>query len=352
MEVELKSNDVNLDNGLFLSDFSKDKSIIEYGDTILIMESKDSFKPIKVEKDGITQNKFGHFLHSEFIGKQVGGKVRSYSKHKNDKIGFITIVGLIPSIWDKAGERLTQIIFSPDISMILTMLDIQSDYIVMESGTGSGCLSLNIANVLSTGHLYTFEFNYERATKLKQHFSNINVGDRITVTNQDVLEHGFNISKNSVRQQDYEKYKNHININKIEETESNCLNGVVDALFIDLPCPWAVVKAAKSKLKENGCFVSFSPCIEQVDKTMVEMRKEGFIHPRMFEVCYRGYNYVKSEKLRVPQNFDRNNGIYIEEGQCFEYKYEDILVDTSRDMRGHTGYLTIAVKGYDTSYTN
>lgn len=343
MELELLENKPQRSN-LFMKDLKTDKSRMQYGDTVLVMESKESFKPIKLEENGVLQNKFGHFQHSEFVGKKPGSKVKSYSKQKNDKVAFVTIISFIPSIWDKSGERLTQILFSPDISMILMMLDIQSDFIVMESGTGSGCLSLNIANALGLGHLYTYEFNKERATKLKEHFERINMRQRITVTNQDVLEKGFNINKNSVRECDYLKYKAYIEKENIPETEDSCLNGVVDALFIDLPCPWLVVKAAKDKLKLNGCFVSFSPCIEQVDKTIVEMKKQGFIHPRMFEVCFRGYNYVKSEKLRIPKNFDSSKGVF-RENNILDYDTEDILVDTSKDMRGHTGFLTFAVKG-------
>lgn len=356
MELEVKNDNNSSEikseftiNNLNLEMVNSDKYLMNYGDIVLAMEGKDLFKPLRLEKDGFLQNKFGHFFHAEFVGKPLGSKIKSYSKHKNEKESYITVVDLVPHIWDKAGERLTQIIFSPDISMILTMLDVQKDYIVMESGTGSGCLSFNIANALDTGHLYTYEFNKERADKLQCNFKELGLGSKITVTNQDVLENGFNISEDRVRQKDLDKYKNYCLKNNIILDENSTLNGVVDALFIDLPSPWAAVKFAKDKLKTNGVFVSFSPCMEQVEKTFVEMKNQGFIHPRMFEVCFRGYNFLKKEKMTIPSNFNPKTGVTLATDllkECNFYCEEVILSTSKNDMRGHTGYLTLATKGY------
>lgn len=357
MELEVKSyndsdnkNEFSINN-LNLEMVSSDKYLMNYGDIVLAMEGKDLFKPLRLEKDGFLQNKFGHFFHADFVGKPLGSKIKSYSKHKNEKESYITVVDLVPHIWDKAGERLTQIIFSPDISMILTMLDVQKDYIVMESGTGSGCLSFNIANALDTGHLYTYEFNKERAVKLQSNFKELGLDNKITVTNQDVLENGFNISRDRVRQTDLEKYENYCSKNNIiPDDENSTLNGVVDALFIDLPSPWAAVKFAKDKLKTNGVFVSFSPCMEQVEKTFTEMKNQGFIHPRMFEVCFRGYNFLKKEKMYIPSNFNPKTGVTFTSDLSKENNFynEEVILSTSKnDMRGHTGYLTLATKGYN-----
>lgn len=49
-----------------------------------------------------------------------------------------------------------------------------------------------------------------------------------------------------------------------------------DAVFLDLPAPWKVVLEANRVLKIGGNFCSFSPCIEQIQKTADAVRENGF----------------------------------------------------------------------------
>lgn len=58
-----------------------------------------------------------------------------------------------------------------DSSIIILNLDIHPGCTVIESGTGSGCMSLMLARALyPSGHLYTYEFNPVRAEKAKEEF--------------------------------------------------------------------------------------------------------------------------------------------------------------------------------------
>lgn len=336
-----------------MSIIKKDKCIATENSNIFFAETKDSYKILFLEKDKVFQNKFGHFHHNDFIGKKYGNKVISKSKHKNEKEGFVIITDFIPSYFDKATERLTQILFNPDISLILSLLNIRSDHIILESGTGSGCLSINIANCLKEGHLYTFEFNSERCDKLKKNFNSYKI-ENITIINQDVIEDGFKLTVDTVRDKDISNYKqslfkkldNQIITNDYIQKLSNegeLFNGFIDSVFIDLPNPWMAIENIKKKLKKNGNLVSFSPCIEQVTKTIDKMKQEGFINPRTFEIPYRYYNYVKNESITIPQLthlYSDSSNIKLNEQQQY-----DILINTSRkDMRGHTGFLIHGVK--------
>jgi tRNA (adenine57-N1/adenine58-N1)-methyltransferase len=68
---------------------------------------------------------------------------------------------------------------------------------VVESGTGSGSLSnALIKAILPTGHLFTYEFNENRANGARTDFGKLGFAPEfVTVTHRDVLAGGFLLSK-------------------------------------------------------------------------------------------------------------------------------------------------------------
>lgn len=78
---------------------------------------------------------------------------------KNKK-SWSHLLPISPSLYTEHLAHKTQILYSPDISNILLKLDIRPGLVVVESGTGSGSLSVNFAQRLQPkGKLYTYEFN-------------------------------------------------------------------------------------------------------------------------------------------------------------------------------------------------
>ena len=68
-----------------------------------------------------------------------------------------------------------------------------------------------------------------------------------------------------------------------------CMDGfkvtdIADAVFLDIPNPWKAIQSAKDAIKqEGGRICSFSPCIEQVQKTVDELKNQNFIDIQTFE---------------------------------------------------------------------
>jgi tRNA (adenine57-N1/adenine58-N1)-methyltransferase len=311
------NNEINNETNTEIEHFLKDISVkkykkIYYGDLVLIYESRDSIKYFTLEKGKVFQNKYGSFNHDDLLGKSYGFKIKST---KSD--GYITILEFIPNLWERCINKLTQILFNPDISMIMTFLNIRSDSIIYESGTGSGCLSTNMSSVLSEGHLYTFEFNQERALKLKNLFQIMGLNKKITVTHRDVVEGGFEVEAENLYSPEHSK---------------------CDGIFIDLPSPWLIIEKAKNVLLPGGSFVSFSPCIEQIDKTMRALKENEFINPRVFECPYRTHNYSRTVKIQMPVINSKRKF-----GQQIQFHEEELNISNNRvDMRGHTGFLIYA----------
>lgn len=57
-------------------------------------------------------------------------------------------------------NRSTQILYTPDIALILMLLDARPGSVICETGTGSGSLSHAIATrIAPSGHLYTHDIS-------------------------------------------------------------------------------------------------------------------------------------------------------------------------------------------------
>lgn len=143
---------------------------------------------------------------------------------------------------------------------------------VIESGTGSGSLSFSISTVVQeNGHLFTFEFNKERYENARTIFQKLK-RDNVTVVWRDSCGEGF-----------------------LEKPGEDYKLPLIDAVFLDLPKPWEAVVHAAKVLKKGGKICCFSPCIEQVQKTHIALKNNGFAEMEMIESLCR--NFEKKERL-------------------------------------------------------
>ncbi|KAI5077221.1 hypothetical protein GOP47_0007045 [Adiantum capillus-veneris] len=151
------------------------------------------------------------------------------------------------------------------------------------------------------------------------------------------------------------------------------LNGKLDAVFLDLPQPWLAIPSAVKVLRCNGALCSFSPCIEQVQRSCEALRKHKFTDIRIFEVLMRTYE-VREEHLKpVQQEVTRQETLEASEDKLSSPPHKKVCLkggtgqasecpDTVRtceglirkkpgfrmakpvpETRGHTGYLTFAL---------
>ncbi|KAJ6638937.1 tRNA (adenine(58)-N(1))-methyltransferase catalytic subunit TRMT61A [Pseudolycoriella hygida] len=241
--------------------FADHKKFIDEGDTVILyctvskMYAIDVLSQIRNKKgdmiENVFQTDFGALKVKTLIGQQYGSKVE-LSK------GWCFVLQATPELWTQTLPHRTQIIYTPDISMILFQLDIKPGSVVIESGTGSGSLShYFIRAVKPTGHLHTFDFHEGRTQQARDEFKSHGIDNFVTVYHRDVCELGF----------------------------KDELNGCADAVFLDLPAPQIAVPHALKALKDSGGrFCSFSPCIEQSQRCCEALALHGFVEIQSMEI--------------------------------------------------------------------
>ncbi|KAJ2785447.1 tRNA (adenine-N(1)-)-methyltransferase catalytic subunit trm61 [Coemansia javaensis] len=308
--------------------FHEYRSVVGDGDQAVLYCTPESMYPITVAAGKVFNNKYGSFHHDDMIGVRYGSKVVSH-----DGRGFVYVLHPTPALWTQIVPHRTQILYLPDISFISLYLDLRPGKVVIESGTGSGSFSHSIARTVApNGHLYTFEYHEQRAATAQREFVEHKLTDVVTIEHRDVLANGFGKS------------------------------GIADAVFLDLPAPWDAVAAAKEALRSTtiGRICSFSPCIEQVQRTVLALDEHGFSEIRMFECLAKDHEVrtvplpdiaeaIGGNKVSFrPAKGDRRKRRRDEEpaapGASDDPGEGGVLVSKPVNAaRGHTSYLTFAI---------
>ncbi|KPP59659.1 tRNA (adenine(58)-N(1))-methyltransferase catalytic subunit TRMT61A-like [Scleropages formosus] len=297
--------------------FVEYSELIQEGDVAIIFLGHDSMFPLMVQSGAQTQTRYGVIRHStDLIGRRYGSKVTC------SKGGWVYVLHPTPELWTLNLPHRTQILYATDIANITMMLELKPGSVVCESGTGSGSLShAMLRTIAPTGHLYTVEFHQQRAEKATEEFREHKVDHLVTVLNQDVCKDGFGVT------------------------------GVADAVFLDIPSPWEAVGHAKSAMKrQGGRLCSFSPCIEQVQRTCAALAEHGFGEICTLEVLLRLYD-VRAVSLPLPDfgpdDPSRTDPGVPDRGGPSVPTNTAVTCRTAiapREMAGHTGYLTFASK--------
>jgi len=249
---------------------------VKKNDVVVLIE--DSGRRYFVNTGGKTDKikGIGVFDPAILVGKRIGSNIQI-----GDKKYFI----FQPSLNDKllGLKRKAQIILPKDIAHILLECSIQSGHNVLEAGIGSGSLTTALANAVSPGgKVYSYDNRDDFIKHAIKNLKQAGLNEMVQTKNKDITK-GIN--------------------------EKN-----LDAVIFDIPNPWDAVGHAWNALKTGGYLCCYSPLISQVEKTVKEIKKHGFIEIKTIENIQR--EMVVSERGTRP----------------------------SFNMLGHTGYLTFARK--------
>ncbi|MFH1789184.1 MAG: tRNA (adenine-N1)-methyltransferase [Candidatus Altiarchaeota archaeon] len=214
--------------------------------TILFDEKGGSYL---VKKSVDAHTKYG-FIKADELSKAKAGDVLTSNIGKKFTV-------LTPDSTDffRKAKRGPQAVTMKDCGIIAAKTGIASGSKVVEAGTGSGVLSMFLANILKPGKIVTYEVREDFAEIAAKNF------ERFGIKNIDLKQKNI-----------YEG---------IDEEN-------LDAIILDLPEPWLVVEHAKKSLKAGGYLTSYSPSITQSKKFSDELR-EDFTHETL-ETLERTWN--------------------------------------------------------------
>ncbi|XP_054718358.1 tRNA (adenine(58)-N(1))-methyltransferase catalytic subunit TRMT61A-like [Uloborus diversus] len=305
-------------------DMLKYKSLVEEGDLVIVYLDIRHMYPLTVKRDEVFQSKYGALKHNDIIGSKFGSCV-SCTK------GWVYVLFPTPELWTITLPHRTQILYAADISLIIVQLDLKPGSIVCEAGTGSGSLSHALIRAIAPdGFLHTFEFHEKRAEVAQEEFKSHGLSHLVKVERRDVCSDGFGIKR------------------------------VADAVFLDLPNPWEAVPHAATAIKESGGRIcSFSPCIEQVQRTCLAMQVSGFRDIVTVECLQRTLEVKKITQTII--SFDKYDRVKLTPEANQKEKVEEEVEESNQEKpmkdgetvthwtalpplqsAGHTGYLTYA----------
>jgi tRNA (adenine57-N1/adenine58-N1)-methyltransferase len=232
---------------------------------------------LRVEQKRQFHTHKGYVNLSDLIGLPYGSEIKS-------SLGD-SFWALRPTTHDLImhSARRTQIMYPKDIGLILLKLGLVSGSQVVEVGTGSGAMTVTAAlAVKPLGHVHTYEARPEFAEIAEKNLKRASASDYATI-------HLSDASKG------------------IDGTD-------YDAAIIDVGDPWPIIPLIHQVLGGGAPLVSFSPTINQVEKTTSLLLQTGFVNVHTLESFIR------------------------------EIRAETGKTRPATMMIGHTGYMTFAQK--------
>ncbi|KAK0529938.1 tRNA (adenine-N(1)-)-methyltransferase catalytic subunit trm61 [Tilletia horrida] len=318
--------------------FSRSTShFIEEGDLILVYLSHNRNPlPVVVHAGATHVNSFGAFPHSTaFLGKPFGSRVNSLNGR-----GFVYVLRPTPELWTLSLPHRTQILYQADIAFITHQLRLVPGARIIEAGTGSGSFTHSLARTVGRAHqvhrfqgtgsesvgrndpreraaaervralgqlddtaddvptdgrVFSFEFHAQRHAKAKVEFAAHGLSGIVRMTHRNVCKDGFMLSPPRAGSSSQEPPSaNGTDADQPpppppSSSSETPVYPIVNAVFLDLPAPWEAVPLVTPHLDKSRTtrICCFSPCIEQVLKTVTALNTQGFSDVQTWEVLMR-----------------------------------------------------------------
>lgn len=223
------------------------------GERVLLIDRKKRRYLLTLEEAGEFHTHSGFIPHDDIIGQQEGAHLRS------TRGAMFSVFRPTLSDFVLKMPRGAQVIYPKDLGAILMLADVFPGARILESGVGSGALSMTLlrAGAIITGYEIRADFA-ARARKNVESFCTPEMVANYTVHERDCYE-------------------------GIDEE-------ALDRVILDLPEPWQVVPHAEQALRPGGILVAYTPAITQAVQLRERLVDSSFELCETMEVLHRGWN--------------------------------------------------------------
>jgi tRNA (adenine57-N1/adenine58-N1)-methyltransferase catalytic subunit len=230
------------------------------GELVLLVAAKQRRYLVTLAADGEFHTHAGVLPHSELIGQEEGVTVRSS--------GGARLVALRPTLSDYILKmpRGAQVIYPKDLGPLLMLADIFPGARVLETGVGSGALSMTMlrAGAVVTG----YELRPDFATRAQRNVSSF-LGEE--------ARHRYRV--------------------EVRDAYEGIDEANLDRVVLDLPEPWRMVKHAAAALRRGGLLVAYTPQITQASQLREALEETNFELAETIEVLNRSW-HIEGQAVR------------------------------------------------------
>ncbi|HUR48644.1 MAG TPA: tRNA (adenine-N1)-methyltransferase [Acidimicrobiales bacterium] len=280
---------------------SDSASVLRAGERILLIDRKRRRYLVRLEEGQKFHCHAGTVDHAELIGQPAGCVATSSAGAR--------FVALRPTLADLVVEmpRGAQVIYPKDLGALMLLADIFPGARVLESGVGSGALSMAMlrGGAIVTGYEIREDFA-DRAARNVEEGLGEDAASRFEIRVGDIYE-------------------------GVEGTG-------YDRVVLDLPEPWRVIEHAEGVLVAGGIMAAYLPSIIQVSQLREALDQSAFGFASTQEVLVRTW-HVEGLAVRPDHRMVAHTGFLTTarllgpEATHWDRKAEGGIGTTARDRR-------------------
>ena len=240
------------------------------GETVLLVDPKRRRYLFTLEAGGQFHSHAGFLPHEDLVGQPDGSAVTTTQGQ--------SFVAWRPTLSDYILKmpRGAQVIYPKDLGPMLMLADVSPGLRVLESGVGSGALSM--ALLRAGANVTGYELREDFAARA---VSNV----------------GRMLGPAALERYDVQ----------LRDCYEGIDGGEFDRIILDLPEPWRVVEHASGALRPGGILLSYTPSVVQVTRLRNELNGAGFALAETLEVLNRTW-HVEDPAVRPDHRMVAHTG--------------------------------------------
>jgi tRNA (adenine57-N1/adenine58-N1)-methyltransferase catalytic subunit len=256
------------------------QGVFTAGETAIMIDTKQRLYLVTLQPGGKYSYHGGTISFDDIIGQQEGVVLNS----SHDR--FLAVFRPSLAQYVLKMPRGAQIIYPKDLAAIVMAADIFPGAVVLESGTGSGALTMALLRAVGhQGRVISEEIREDFARRAAANIHRF-MGDvpNLEIRIRDIYE-GIDVHE-------------------------------VDRVVFDLPEPWHIIDGVAKALRPGGSFVSYLPTVLQVKQ--------------LVDTLYRQGEFALIETMEILER---------------HWHVAELSIRPEHRMVAHTGFLTVARKG-------